>query len=330
MRARSREINIFNMSLLDILCGALGAFCFMMLVLLPYYKPPDSAIDLKKERATTDELVKELERLKDAAKNSELSHDMEELLKKLQETIKRLQGELNQLAHENERLTNENTSLSKQNQQQKLDLETRTPFVVTVSANPPLDLDVYVDDSTTTQNADGSAHRNPPFNPEQSRHKSFWPGDITTISYNGVTSWMVRDTPASANYKVYVKAASGPAARVSTTVEGGVHGPNNGWFIELPKVAITPQRFWTLMGTLAKDSEGKMYFKEATQQERDAEWTKISKTAPPAISSATPATQRTPLPGISKEEMDRRRDEYIRRRSQGQNATASPIPQKSP
>ena len=37
MRARPREINIFNMSLLDILCGALGAFCFMMLVALPYY-----------------------------------------------------------------------------------------------------------------------------------------------------------------------------------------------------------------------------------------------------------------------------------------------------
>jgi hypothetical protein len=37
MKARSREINIFNMSLLDILCGALGAFCFMMLTLFPYY-----------------------------------------------------------------------------------------------------------------------------------------------------------------------------------------------------------------------------------------------------------------------------------------------------
>ena len=36
MRARPREVNIFNMSLLDILCGALGAFCFMMLVALPY------------------------------------------------------------------------------------------------------------------------------------------------------------------------------------------------------------------------------------------------------------------------------------------------------
>ncbi len=39
MKARNREINIFNMSLLDVLCGALGAFCFMMLVLFPYYKP---------------------------------------------------------------------------------------------------------------------------------------------------------------------------------------------------------------------------------------------------------------------------------------------------
>src|SRR6266436_3367863 len=35
MRRRNREVNIFNMSLLDILCGALGAFCFMMLSLFP-------------------------------------------------------------------------------------------------------------------------------------------------------------------------------------------------------------------------------------------------------------------------------------------------------
>lgn len=38
MKSRSREVNIFNMSLLDILCGALGAFCFLMLVLFPSYE----------------------------------------------------------------------------------------------------------------------------------------------------------------------------------------------------------------------------------------------------------------------------------------------------
>jgi hypothetical protein len=37
MRRTNREVNIFNMSLLDILCGALGAFCFMMLALFPSY-----------------------------------------------------------------------------------------------------------------------------------------------------------------------------------------------------------------------------------------------------------------------------------------------------
>jgi hypothetical protein len=37
MKPRNREVNIFNMSLLDILTGALGAFCFMMLALFPYY-----------------------------------------------------------------------------------------------------------------------------------------------------------------------------------------------------------------------------------------------------------------------------------------------------
>lgn len=37
MRPRSREINIFNMSLLDVLTGALGAFLFLALGLIPYY-----------------------------------------------------------------------------------------------------------------------------------------------------------------------------------------------------------------------------------------------------------------------------------------------------
>jgi hypothetical protein len=40
MRSRNREVNIFNMSLLDILTGMLGAFLFLMLGLVPYYNRP--------------------------------------------------------------------------------------------------------------------------------------------------------------------------------------------------------------------------------------------------------------------------------------------------
>lgn len=37
MKARNREVNIFNMSVLDLLTGAMGAFCFLTLALFPSY-----------------------------------------------------------------------------------------------------------------------------------------------------------------------------------------------------------------------------------------------------------------------------------------------------
>jgi hypothetical protein len=56
MKVRRREVNIFNMSLLDILCGALGAFCFMMLALFPSY------IEAKKNKgADMEERLREAE-----------------------------------------------------------------------------------------------------------------------------------------------------------------------------------------------------------------------------------------------------------------------------
>ena len=64
MKPRNREINIFNMSLLDILCGALGAFCFMMLSLLPYYRPPDQNFNVSEQQK---KLLDEVQKIKDLA-----------------------------------------------------------------------------------------------------------------------------------------------------------------------------------------------------------------------------------------------------------------------
>jgi len=334
MRARAREVNIFNMSLLDILCGALGAFCFMMLVLLPYYKPPANSESLRQEQANTDDLLKQLEKLKEAAKDSEFAKQMQDLVEKLQQQVKQLQGEVNQYATQNEQLTNDNTNLKNENQRQKDQLDTRTPFLVTVAADPAVQMDLYVDDSTTNATAEGSTKHNPPFNPQQARHNTFWPGDVTTTSFNGVVVWMVRDTPTNAIYKIYVKPVAGAANQVATSVSGRIEGPNNAWAVDLPKASLTPSRFWTLMGTLLKDPQNKMVFKEATQQERDAEWTKISKSSPPPATTATPAAS-SPIPGasspgLSKEEMDKRREEYIRRRMHGQTPVPSANPANSP
>src|SRR4051794_3593518 len=102
MRARPREINIFNMSLLDILCGALGAFCFMMLVALPYYVT--GKVDLVKTQQRTDEILKEVEKLRERMNDPAQAEDLRKLVEELQAQVKQLQGQLNHYAYENEQL----------------------------------------------------------------------------------------------------------------------------------------------------------------------------------------------------------------------------------
>lgn len=47
MKPRNREINIFNLSMLDVISGAMGAFLIIMVILLPYYKK--DTIDYQRE-----------------------------------------------------------------------------------------------------------------------------------------------------------------------------------------------------------------------------------------------------------------------------------------
>jgi len=91
MRAKNREINIFNMSLLDILTGMLGAFLFLMLGLLPYYAKVSKNKDVNPE---------ELRQLKEENKNlrdqTELQKkqiaDLQKQLDDLQKIVKQAAG----------------------------------------------------------------------------------------------------------------------------------------------------------------------------------------------------------------------------------------------
>lgn len=117
MRARRREINIFNMSLLDILCGALGAFCFMTIVALPYYKPPGKEKDLREAQAETQKLLGDLEKMKDRMSDPKSVAEMEELIRRLEAQVKALQGQLNILAAEKEELQRRVDQLTAENGQ---------------------------------------------------------------------------------------------------------------------------------------------------------------------------------------------------------------------
>jgi len=64
VKPRNREVNIFNMSLLDILCGALGAFCFLTIAVMPYYGKTAGGQEGQKTQQELTEARKEVEKLK--------------------------------------------------------------------------------------------------------------------------------------------------------------------------------------------------------------------------------------------------------------------------
>lgn len=123
MKARNREINIFNMSLLDILCGALGAFCFMMLSLLPYYRTPGEDIRISEEQKKLLESVQDIKDIAERLKNAKSIEDLSELVKELQEKIlaleneiKQLQGQVNSLLAERDELKQQVQKLEEEKQ----------------------------------------------------------------------------------------------------------------------------------------------------------------------------------------------------------------------
>jgi hypothetical protein len=159
MRARNREINIFNMSLLDILTGMLGAFLFLMLGLLPYYSKvvKNKPEDVHQQAELNKDLEKQLEDLKklvDQAKKGPLTP---EEIQKLMDQLNTLQQQIAQLKDLNQKWQDYAGQLESEVAQTKQQLQTtaeerdkwkdrvRTDLIVTARWNSPdADVDLFL------------------------------------------------------------------------------------------------------------------------------------------------------------------------------------------
>lgn len=237
MKARSREVNIFNMSLLDILCGALGAFCFMMLVLFPYWKP---------KGMTAEDLAK---------KYQQVSQEMEQLKREmakipgaggLQERINRLQQNFQQQQRELEKAKAENDNL-----------KMRRPMVIGMNwSTASHKVDLYVRYRGKTQG--GQEMEKPDPNKSQSR---LFSGDLVTDCFTGPCSdsWLVRDVPLGGEFEIYYKfmdANGNPApARINAVFVNAEAG-----FWALPTVDMPQPKTVAFVGVLRLEPNGKLKF----------------------------------------------------------------------
>ena len=92
MKPRNREINIFNLSMLDVISGAMGAFLIIMVILLPYYKKEtiDYQRELQQSRAA-EETARKSAKAAEAAQ-----HAAEETVRKAEVSVRAAQADAEQ------------------------------------------------------------------------------------------------------------------------------------------------------------------------------------------------------------------------------------------
>src|SRR5258708_4188952 len=190
MKPRNREINIFNMSLLDVLCGALGAFCFLMLVLFPFYSQDKGSAKAPDVPNGVD--PKTFEEAKGRIK------ELEDVLKKFQDYAGQADAQHKRLEAENRQLQNDLKAAQDRNDQ----LEMRNPLL-TMGRFTLGDSDfvqVYVEDDRTTVKG-GKSEKVDPTKIQDSRFN----GDFVAYAEGaGMSYFLVRDSPIG-EYRVFLK-----------------------------------------------------------------------------------------------------------------------------
>lgn len=264
MKARNREVNIFNMSLLDILCGALGAFCFMMLGLFPFYTPSGprgqaQADETKKLSQETERMQEEIEKMIENAD----SEQMAQMLQQQNELLQQLQSQLDEQTGTINQLESENATLKRNN-----------PIVFVADWYGKQDVDIFIEQVGLK----GEKKPDP-----AKKQWPYWAGDsmLDTVVGPGYDVWMMQQVP-DGEYRVYLKLVSqngdiSPCRVYSSWLQSPTRLEGN-----MPIAVLEREKSVKLVGTLVVSEAGK----------------KVSflPAAPPAGQSSSPAEAPAQLP----------------------------------
>ncbi len=248
MRARNREINIFNMSLLDILCGALGAFCFMMLTLFPYYSkahkqdatPSADSAELQRQYARAQQKLQETEsRIRqleaESARAAAGGSGGGASAQQLQQAWNQLQGLRQELEAASKRIEK---------------LELRFPVAVEIMwLTDKHDVDIYlVRPATVPQPRPVLNHKN-----------NVWiNGDSRTdwVSGPGFEGWQMRDLPRDVPAELYYILFNSNGNAGPAYIAGTVLCPDGA--LRIPPVQMDEQSRILHVADIIRDNQDKL------------------------------------------------------------------------
>lgn len=253
MKTRNREINIFNLSMLDVISGAMAAFLIIMVVLFPFYNK--TSIDFEQiianlrsqNAALTEQLQNAQTRAESAQQEAEQQRQQAESAQQEAER-QRQQAESAQQEAEQQRQRAESAQQEADRQRQRAEglaeKLAKTFLVIYIRWNTRDDIDLHVIDPSGKH-----------FYFSEKTYPNH-PGELSEDTTNGPGNevWEVRDAPPG-DYKVYaelfaVKGSSSP----NVTVQGRVfHRDGSEGFRE---IRLTREKERKLIATLRVDQQG--------------------------------------------------------------------------
>lgn len=291
MRARSREINIFNLSLMDVICGAMGAFLIIMIILARYYVfDPNVTQDVDELRLRLDAAVQGLNRIRGGTEGiitelideadsttrtlgaGETIDEIEALTRGIRGDVDLVRGQLGAVQAEANRLEvdlQEKTAQLKRATETIADLKKRNPFVVASKWACTVDVDIFIESdrvSATTNNTSA------PFDP-RIRGEIAFRGDIASDGHTGASHEMsmISETPVDTHYKVFVRAAPEPGMNCAVLT----HAMGANFFANLPNATLTESDYFDYLGVVSVDGDYKITFDAPGDPERAAELSAI-------------------------------------------------------
>lgn len=231
MQRKNREVNIINLSMLDVITGALGAVLILVIILSGR---PDSN-QLEEMR---DELEKTRQKLTQDGASREL--------------VEQLQRELQRALNQMEQYQDALNKADKRNRQ----LQVRRPLTAQIWWQPhDQDVDIYV----------RMADKDPPVDPNQKQHARY-NGDMHLDIGPGVSeSWLIRDLPP-ATYELWVKLMKGSAQLRTTQVQMRLlYGGESSRIFSVGAGSLTAQSRSLLMGIVQMDAQGKLTLQRGKQ-----------------------------------------------------------------
>lgn len=227
MKPRNREINIFNLSMLDVISGAMGAFLIIMVILLPYYKKEtiDYERELKQSRAS-EETARKAAQIAESAQRS-----AEAAARKAEESARAAQADADQ---------------NRQRASAAAQQLAKTFLLVHVQWDTKYqDVDLHVVDPSGAE-----------FSYERKTHPGR-PGALSVDSQFGPGNEVWSNSSASSgDYRIYANLYNTHGVNDTPTVTGSVIHRDGS--TALPPMQLSAVRQKTLMATVTVSADGRV------------------------------------------------------------------------